>query len=53
MLTRETPPVVFQVDPFAPVDGFVRTQDAIRLECWTGSDQNAWTASAGICTDRG
>ena len=23
-----------------PVDGFVRTLDAIRLECWTGSDQN-------------
>jgi hypothetical protein len=23
------------------VDGFVRTLDAIRLECWTGSDQNA------------
>ncbi|HUD61901.1 MAG TPA: hypothetical protein VMQ99_20540, partial [Acetobacteraceae bacterium] len=31
----------FPAVPFTPVDGFVRTLDAIRLECWTGSDQNA------------
>jgi hypothetical protein len=53
MLTRETPPLFFKVGPFALVDGFVRALDAIRLECWTGSDQNAWTASIGICTNRG
>src|ERR1700733_1233725 len=34
-------PPFFPAVPFPPVDGFVRTLDAIRLECWTGSDQNA------------
>jgi hypothetical protein len=37
MLTRETPPLVFQVGPFAPVDGFVRALDAIRWNA--GRDQ--------------
>src|ERR1700722_4461504 len=35
-----TRPPFFPAVPFTPVDGFVRTLDAIRLECWTGSDQN-------------
>jgi hypothetical protein len=34
MLTCETAPSTW-------VDGFVRTVDAIRSECWTRSDQNA------------
>ena len=30
----------FPVVTFTPVDGFVRTLNAFRSECWTGSDQN-------------
>jgi hypothetical protein len=33
------------------VDDFVRTVDAIKSEWWAPSDQNAWTASLGICTE--
>jgi hypothetical protein len=39
-VTRERHPF-FPIVPFAPVDGFVRTLDAIT--------QNAWMASFGIC----
>jgi hypothetical protein len=36
----------FPVVTFIPVDGFVRTLDAFRSECWTGSDQNSGPISS-------